>query len=72
VKEWWRELVDVQTPRKRKGAASLFMVVEWEIWKERNARVFERHPTHNSFILDRIKTEVQLWTAAGARITPSS
>jgi hypothetical protein len=56
-----------QAPRRRKGAASLFMLVAWHIWKERNARVFERRAAATSVMFDRIKSETELWIAAGAR-----
>jgi hypothetical protein len=51
----------------RKGLASLALLTVWEIWKERNARVF-RHKSSPSFvILDKIKCEARLWVLAGAK-----
>jgi hypothetical protein len=39
VKEWWMEAVYKQGQSK-KAMASLVMLVLWEIWKERNTRIF--------------------------------
>jgi hypothetical protein len=40
--EWWMELV-MSIGRVRKAMVSMIMLVSWEIWKERNARVFQQH-----------------------------
>jgi hypothetical protein len=51
----------------RKGLASLTLLTVWDLWKERNARVF-RHKIFPSFqILDKIKYEARLWDIARAR-----
>jgi hypothetical protein len=41
IKEWWSLLAEGASPN-RKGLASLTLLAAWEIWKERNARVFAR------------------------------
>jgi hypothetical protein len=51
----------MQVPRRRKGVATLFMIVAWHLWKERNARLFARVTTPMSGLIDRIKAEVELW-----------
>jgi hypothetical protein len=54
-------------PRRRKGVTTLFMIIAWNLWKERNARLFKHVTTPMSVISDRIKTEADLWIAAEAR-----
>jgi hypothetical protein len=39
----------------------------WEVWKERNARIFEHFGTPNHLLLQKIKDEAQLWISAGAK-----
>jgi hypothetical protein len=45
---------------------SLFTLTSWELWKERNARLFRgRHSSMIEF-LQVIKVQAELWVAAGA------
>jgi hypothetical protein len=39
----------------------------WEIWKERNARVFRKKMSSLFVILDIIKCEARLWVLAGTK-----
>jgi hypothetical protein len=39
IQEWWSSVVEGPTTHQN-GLASLAMLTVWEIWKERNARVF--------------------------------
>jgi hypothetical protein len=43
------------------------LLVVWEIWKERNARVFRKKLSPSFVILDTIKCETRLWVLAGAK-----
>jgi hypothetical protein len=52
---------------QRKGLASLVLLTVWEIWKERNARVFRHKLSPTFVILDKIKCEARLWVLAGAK-----
>jgi hypothetical protein len=66
IHEWWSSMVEGSGPH-RKGLASLLLLTVWEIWKERNARVF-RHKSSPSFVIfDSIKCEARLWVLAGAK-----
>jgi hypothetical protein len=51
----------------RKGLASLALLTVWEIWKERNARVFWHKLSSAFVIFDKIKREARLWVLAGAK-----
>jgi hypothetical protein len=47
--------------------ATLFMLVTWELWNERNARTFKHVDSMPTFIFDRIKSEARTWVIAGAK-----
>ena len=51
----------------RKAIATMTMLVSWEIWKERNRRVFRHHETSAPALLSLIKQEALDWVAAGAK-----
>jgi hypothetical protein len=50
---------------KRKDLASLALLFSWEIWNERNGRVFNNKHAPLSVILHKIKGEAKLWILAG-------
>jgi hypothetical protein len=66
VKEWWSSLAEGPTPQ-RKALASLTLLTVWELWKERNARVFWNKHSPMFVIVDKIKGEARLWVLAGAK-----
>lgn len=66
VKEWWNEAIHKQGQSK-KAMASLAMLVSWEIWKERNARVFRNNASTLSMLVTKIKDEAAIWSLAGAK-----
>jgi hypothetical protein len=43
------------------------MSVNWEIWLERNDRVFNQHQSSIPTIMAKIKSEALAWIAAGAK-----
>jgi hypothetical protein len=65
VKDWWSEGIHKQGPSK-KAMKSLVMLVSWEIWKERNARVFRSGVSTLNMVVSKVKEEVTLWSVAGA------
>jgi exonuclease III len=51
-----------------KGAYSFSaFLVEWNLWKERNARTFDRAPRQTAELVQIILDEASLWIAAGYR-----
>lgn len=46
---------------------TLMMLVMWEIWKERNARVFEKKEFMTQALLAKIKSEANVWLLASAK-----
>ena len=64
--EWWRHMTMGGIPQ-RKAMASLTLLVSWEIWNERNGRVFRNKYVSPPSIYAKIKYEANLWVLAGAR-----
>jgi hypothetical protein len=50
-----------------KAIASLAMLVSWEIWKDRIARVFRNILSTANMLVMKIKEEVSLWSLADAK-----
>ena len=50
----------------RKGLNCLIILVTWEIWKHRNARVFEGVLPNVKSLLHAVANEGILWYTAGA------
>jgi hypothetical protein len=67
IQDWWEQLLLMQGAGRRDGVSTLFMLVCWQLWKERNARVFDRRSATVAMVLDRIRAEADLWITAGAR-----
>jgi hypothetical protein len=51
----------------RKGLRSLLILVNWIIWRERNARTFDRRFSTSQQIITLIKCDMVAWIAAGPR-----
>jgi hypothetical protein len=63
---WWENLVMLSGCSK-KGLRSLLILVNWIIWRERNARTFDLRFSTSQQIITLIKCEAAAWIAAGAR-----
>jgi hypothetical protein len=68
VLEWYRGLVGRQTKSQRKIIFPASNLICWEIWKERNRRIFEKKELPFTGLLVRIKDEADVWRLAGAPI----
>jgi hypothetical protein len=66
ISSWWN-LMTGGSATNRKALASLTLLVSWEIWNERNSRVFKKKHSPSFVMLDKIKTEARLWVTAGAK-----
>ena len=51
---------------RRRGLNSLIILVTWEIWKHRNACVFEGARPSVQLLLQTVSSECALWCMAGA------
>jgi hypothetical protein len=63
--DWWNRWQDRWHGEKKKSADSVFAVVAWEIWKERNARCFRKEATIVQQLLRTIKHTTDEWIEAG-------
>jgi hypothetical protein len=52
---------------RKKALASLAMLVSWEQWIERNARVFNNKFSTASMFIAKFKVEVALWSLVGTK-----
>jgi hypothetical protein len=66
IQDWWSSMAERPSPL-RKGLASLILLVVWELWQERNVRIFHHKLAPTFVIVDRIKSEARLWVLAGAK-----
>ena len=66
VKSWWDAVLSDNT-LPMKALSSLLLLVGWEIWNERNARVFRSKAAPVAIVMRRIKDEVSIWATAGAK-----
>jgi hypothetical protein len=67
LKEWFTELVASAAPSARSGLWSLTVLTIWEIWIERNARVFRRTARSAQQVVSSIQDEARNWVFAGNR-----
>jgi hypothetical protein len=63
---WWRRLRSMVTNDRRTGMDSLFALVSWQLWKERNTRCFRESPASIQEILQVFKTKADRWIEVGA------
>ena len=66
VKDWWEEVIH-GVSQHGKALASLAMLVSWELWKERNARIYRNQSSTIKMVANKIKDETRLWSLAGAK-----
>uniref|UniRef100_A0A0D3GN96 Uncharacterized protein n=1 Tax=Oryza barthii TaxID=65489 RepID=A0A0D3GN96_9ORYZ len=65
--EWWRNQTGNAEKIQKKGLCSAFLTVHWEIWMERNNRIFLSTESTPPAIAGKIVDELQLWGMAGAK-----
>jgi hypothetical protein len=61
-----RSFIGGATEITRKGAQSTTMLGCWEIWRERNRRIFLNEELLVVALVRRIRDEATLWKPAGA------
>jgi hypothetical protein len=50
-----------------KATNNLALLMTWEIWKERNDRVFNHYESSVATILAKIRSESSIWIVAGVK-----
>ena len=66
IHTWWTALARTMGV-SRKGVKSIIILICWEIWKERNARIFDRLEAPSFMIIAKIKDEISTWSLGGAK-----
>jgi hypothetical protein len=66
IGDWMRNCIGGATENTRKGAQSITMLGCWEIWRERNRRIFQNEELSVVALVRRIRDETTLWKLAGA------
>lgn len=64
VEEWWNRALAGQAKEQRRRKASIMIYTTWNIWKERNRRVFQQTTAMPTRILSLIKEEIKLRESA--------
>jgi len=67
IMERWLEFRALLPGNWQKGFDTLFALVCWRIWKERNGRIFRAQVSTLPQMLISIKSEAELWVLAGAK-----
>jgi hypothetical protein len=62
---WWLRCRKRVPKPVRRGFDSLFFLIGWMLWKERNARTFNGIATSAAQLAHRIQDEIQSWCLAG-------
>ncbi len=65
--DWWESRTKQQSKCQSKGMQSLHMLLSWEIWCERNRRVFKDKALQIPQLTARIMDEIHTWSACGAK-----
>lgn len=60
--QWFIDMCNSAQDARRHGVRSMVMLTIWEIWKERNHRVFSKTPAQ---VFSAIQDEVRVWIRAG-------
>jgi hypothetical protein len=61
------DVVDGLQPSQKEGGKSLIMLTIWEVWRERNQRVFDKRYKNIRQIMGSIFEEARAWANAGNR-----
>ncbi|XP_071683637.1 uncharacterized protein [Lolium perenne] len=66
VLDYWQAITSTTTSSP-KGLRSAVILITWEIWKERNERVFNNKSSLPSVVMHKIREEGKDWILAGAK-----
>jgi hypothetical protein len=65
---WFGELSALSKPKAKGGAVrSLVILVCWSLWRERNARIFEKVEKMLQRLVEEIKDKAKQWVSTGAK-----
>lgn len=61
ILDWWMEIRLIEQASNRKGQESLIILTLWQIWKERNRRIFQHQRNEVPETVAIIKEEARAW-----------
>jgi hypothetical protein len=65
VSEWFIQMMNRLPPPLKEGLRSLILLTIWEIWCERNSRIFRKECRQVQKIVESIHDEANTWAHAG-------
>ena len=65
VKEWFLQMMNRLPSPMKEGLRSLIVLTIWEVWRERNSRVFMKECRQVQKIMESIYDEANMWAHAG-------
>jgi hypothetical protein len=68
IQEWFTNIVGNRPKEETKVLFPVANLICWEIWKERNRRIFERKEQKVADLIGKIIDEARAWQQAGAPI----
>ena len=60
-------MIGLRPSNNTQGLRTLIILVIWEIWLERNARIFKHKETACPVLISKIKDHASCWMAAGTK-----
>jgi hypothetical protein len=63
--KWFIDLSNNAVGARRNGVRSMVMLTVWEIWRERNNRIFNRSSRSVDQVFGAIQDEAKIWIRAG-------
>jgi hypothetical protein len=65
TEEWWIAARKVVPKVIRRDFDTISILLHWQVWKERNARIFQNEFSTVERVLELIIEEIRVWCAAG-------
>jgi len=60
VQEWWNSSIQAAEAQERNKVAAILIYTAWNVWNERNCRIFTRTSLSPMRVLDMIKSEMEV------------
>ena len=64
LKDWWVQARGIVIGKNKKKLDSMVVLIAWEVWRERNRRVFDKIIKPTNLLIDHIKNEAMQWALA--------
>lgn len=71
LQQWWNDSMSRASKHDRRRVSSILIYTAWNIWKERNRRIFQNVSTTPDVVLGLIKEEMKIHSLACEGVAPS-